>query len=157
MSKPVRVAFVMEGPTDYVVLRAAVRALLDGRDFEPTVIWPELDESFAAQTAGGWGGVYRWCRQAVEQVGGPARSNPVFEFHDVLVIQVDADVARRKYSDYKITDAPTTICLARRVVRLRARRQTLYGPSSWGGWTRVLCHQVLSSARLQRALRHGSS
>ena len=106
--------------------RAAVRALLDGRDFEPTVIWPELDESFAAQTAGGWGGVYRWCRQAVEQVGGPARSNPVFEFHDVLVIQVDADVARRKYSDYKITDAPTTICLARRVVRLRARRQTLY-------------------------------
>jgi hypothetical protein len=26
--KPVRVAFVMEGPTDYVVLRAAVRALL---------------------------------------------------------------------------------------------------------------------------------
>src|SRR5208283_143646 len=106
MSKPIRVAFVMEGPTDYVALRAAVRALLDGRDFEPTVIWPELDENFAAQTAGGWGGVYKWCRQAVEQAGGPVRNNPIFEFHDVLVIQVDADVARRKYSDYKITDAP---------------------------------------------------
>ena len=34
------------------------------------------------------------------------RNNPVFQFHDVLVIQVDADVARRKYSDYMITDAP---------------------------------------------------
>jgi hypothetical protein len=32
MSKPVKVAFVMEGPTDYVVLRAAVRALLKERD-----------------------------------------------------------------------------------------------------------------------------
>jgi hypothetical protein len=106
MFEPVRVAFVMEGPTDYVALRAAVRALLNGRDFEPTVIWPELDENLAAQSAGGWGGVYKWCRQAVEQAGGPVRSNPIFELHDVLVIQVDADVARSKYSDYKITDAP---------------------------------------------------
>jgi hypothetical protein len=106
MSKPVRVAFVMEGPTDYVALRAAVRALLNGRDFEPTVIWPELDENLAVQTAGGWGGVYKWCRQAVEQAGGPAHKNPIFAFHDVLVIQVDADVARMKYSDYMIADAP---------------------------------------------------
>ncbi|MCG2661365.1 MAG: hypothetical protein L6437_14100 [Kiritimatiellae bacterium] len=106
MSKPVRVAFVMEGPTDYVALRAAVRALLNGRDFEPTVIWPELNENLAVHTAGGWGGVYKWCRQAVEQAGGPARKNPIFAFHDVLVIQVDADVARSKYSDYMITDAP---------------------------------------------------
>ena len=43
MSKPVKVAFVMEGSTDYVVLRAAVRALLNGRDFEPTSVWPILD------------------------------------------------------------------------------------------------------------------
>ena len=53
MSKPVRVAFVMEGPTDYVVLRAAVRALLDGRDFEPTNIWPELDKNLRPMTEGG--------------------------------------------------------------------------------------------------------
>jgi len=106
MSEAVRVAFVMEGPTDYVVLRAAVRALLDGRDFEPTVIWPELSENLAAQTAGGWGGVYKWCRQAVDQAGGPLRHNPIFAFHDVLIIQVDADVGRRRYSDYQITDAP---------------------------------------------------
>jgi hypothetical protein len=106
MSEAVRVAFVMEGPTDYVALRAAVRSLLEGRDFEPTVIWPELSENLAAQTAGGWGGVYKWCRQAVDQAGGPVRNNPIFAFHDVLIIQVDADIGRSRYSDYQITDAP---------------------------------------------------
>jgi len=107
MSKPVRVAFVMEGPTDYVALRAALRALLNGRDFEPTNIWPELDENLRPKTEGGWGAVYKWCRQVVEQAGGPARNNPIFALNDIVIIQVDADVARRKYSDYKITDAPS--------------------------------------------------
>ena len=106
MSKPVRVAFVMEGPTDYVVLRAAVRALLDGRDFEATNIWPELDENLRPKTEGGWGGVYKWCRQVLEQVEGPARDHPIFALNDMVVIQVDADMARMKYKDYGIKDAP---------------------------------------------------
>jgi len=101
-----RVAFVVEGPTDYAALLAAVRALLNGRDFVPTIIQPELNENLAAQTAGGWGGVYKWCRQAVQQTHGPVRNNPVFSSHDLLVIQVDADVARKNYSNYEITDAP---------------------------------------------------
>lgn len=108
MSNPIRVAFVAEGPTDYVVLRAAVRALLGGRDFEPVPLKPELDESLRTKSASGWGGVYFWCRQTVEQAGGPASSNPLFTFDDSLVvIQVDADIARRSYADYEITDAPT--------------------------------------------------
>jgi hypothetical protein len=107
MSEPVRVAFVMEGPTDYIALRAAVRALLVGREFVPTVIWPELDDNLAAQTGGGWGGVYKWCRQAVSQAEGPAGDNPVLGLHDMVVIQVDADVARKRYSDYSwIKDPP---------------------------------------------------
>jgi len=106
MSKPVRVAFVMEGPTDYVVLRAGVRALLAGRDFEPTNIWPELDENLRPKTEGGWGGVYKWCRQVLDQAEGPARENPIFALNDMVVIQVDADVARMKYQDYGVTDAP---------------------------------------------------
>lgn len=106
MSRPVRVAFVMEGPTDYVVLRAAVRALLAGRDFEATNIWPELDENLRPKTEGGWGGVYKWCRQVLEQADGAARENPVFALNDMVVIQVDADVARMKYQDYGIKDAP---------------------------------------------------
>src|SRR5580698_3674149 len=106
MSNPVRVAFVMEGPTDYVVLRAVVRALLAGRDFEPTSIWPELDENLRPKTEGGWGGVYKWCRQVLDQAGGTARENPVFALNDMVVIQVDADMARMKYQDYGISDAP---------------------------------------------------
>jgi hypothetical protein len=106
MFKPMRVAFVLEGPTDFVVLRAALRSILNGRDFEPTVLQPELDQNLAAESAGGWGGVYKWCRQAVEQAGGPSRENPVFELHDAVVIQVDADVARKKYKDCRIMDAP---------------------------------------------------
>jgi len=106
MSKPVRVAFVMEGSTDYIVLRAAVRALLDGRDFELTNIWPELDENLRPKTEGGWGGVYKWCRQVLEQAEGPARENPIFALNDMVVIHVDADVARMKYKNYGIKDAP---------------------------------------------------
>lgn len=107
MSKPLRVAFVAEGPTDYVVLRAVVRALLGGRDFEPVPLKPELDETLRTTSASGWGGVYFWCRQTVEQSGGPTSSNPLFASDDSLVvIQVDADIARRRYADYEITDAP---------------------------------------------------
>jgi len=106
MYKPVRVAFVMEGPTDYVVLRAALRALLGGRDFEPTNIWPELDENLRPKSEAGWGGVYKWCRQVLDQADGPARENPIFALNDIVVIQVDADVARMKYQDYGIEDAP---------------------------------------------------
>jgi len=106
MSNPMRVAFVMEGPTDYIVLKAAVRALLGGRDFVPTAIKPELNNNLIAITEGGWGGVYKWCRQAVAQTTDSFRNNPIFAFHDALVIQIDADVAQKRYSDYRITDAP---------------------------------------------------
>lgn len=109
MSDPLRVAFVTEGPTDYFVLRAAVRALLNGRDFEPTLIQPELDDNLVPQNSGGWGAVYRWCRQATEQAGGAAGKNPLFQLHDVVVMQVDADVARASYSDYKIRNPPNDL------------------------------------------------
>ena len=33
MSEPLRVALVVEGPTDYVVISAAIAAMLAGRDF----------------------------------------------------------------------------------------------------------------------------
>jgi len=102
MSKPVRIAFVVEGSTDYIVLRAAIRSLLNGRDFVPTQIWPDLDTNLRPLTGGGWGAVYKWCRDIVEQAGGPARENPLFALDnvDMVLIQVDADVARKKYTNY---------------------------------------------------------
>jgi len=101
MSDPVRVAFVTEGPTDLILLTAAVRALLGGRDFEQIVLQPLMDESLRATNKGGWGGVYVWCRQVVDQAAGPAGDHPLFATGDTLVvIQVDADVARAAYKDY---------------------------------------------------------
>ncbi len=43
----------MEGPTDYVVLKAAVRALLKGRDFVPTPVRPELNQNLIPTTESG--------------------------------------------------------------------------------------------------------
>src|SRR5258706_1687757 len=106
MSRPARIAFVMEGPTVFLVVRAAIRALLDGRDFEATTIHPELDENLRPRTEGGWGAVYKWCRQVLEQAEGIARENSIFALNDIVVIQVDADVARKKYEDYVIEDPP---------------------------------------------------
>ncbi len=108
MSKPVRIAFVVEGSTDYIVLRAAIRSLLNGRDFVPTNIWPELNTNLRPVTGGGWGAVYKWCRDIVEQTGGPARENPLFALDnvDMVVIQVDADVARKKYNSYAWIKTP---------------------------------------------------
>jgi len=107
MSSLPRIAFVAEGPTDLILLQAAVRALLGGKDFEPVYLAPTVDESLRAKSASGWGGVYFWCRQIVEQAAGPARNNPLFAMEDMLVvIQVDADIARRRYADDEIADAP---------------------------------------------------
>lgn len=99
MSRPLRIGFVVEGPTDFVVLESVVAKLLDGREYEPVTIQPLLSDAFAATTGGGWTSIYLWCRQMVNQTGGAARTNPLFGFHDLLVMQIDADVASKNYSD----------------------------------------------------------
>lgn len=79
MSNPLRISFVTEGPTDYVVLRAVVRALLGGADFEPVALQPELAESLRTKSASGWGGVYFWCLLLVSTNRGPNRRSGVLE------------------------------------------------------------------------------
>lgn len=97
----------MEGPTDFVILEAVAGHLLNGREFEPVAIQPLLSDSFGATTRGGWTEVYFWCREGAKQAGGYLRDNPLFEIFDMLIIQVDADVAGKKYSDdQRITDDP---------------------------------------------------
>jgi|GEM_PF-1461327 len=99
MSNPLRVGFVAEGPTDFVALNAAVRALFGDVDYTPTLISPLVDKSLAAQTGGGWAKVYLWCRQMLSDSGGNARNSSLFQQHEILVIQVDADVADKRYTD----------------------------------------------------------
>jgi hypothetical protein len=158
MSKPVRVAFVVEGPTDYVVLRAAVRALLAGQDFEPTSIWPELDENLRPKTEGGWGGVYKWCRQVLDQADGLARENPVFALNDMVVIQVDADMARMKYQDYGITDAPNDELwrgTCEKNAHRPAPRRMLCGRSCSAGWAKRRRRRMQCFAPRPRTLKRG--
>lgn len=112
MSDLLRVGFVAEGPTDYVALHAAVRSLLGDVDFTPTLISPMVDESLAAQTGGGWTKVYLWCKQMLGEAGGDARKSDVFQRHEILVIQVDADVAEKNYADdQRIKDPPQNLPL----------------------------------------------
>jgi hypothetical protein len=115
MSDPLRIAFVVEGPTDFVMLKAVIENLLEGRDFVSQVLQPEISEAFkpAPGEDGGWPGVCRWCFQAADQGGGRLSNNPVFLFHDLLIVHLDADVAGARYSAGHIGDPfpePTLPC-----------------------------------------------
>ncbi|MBW2708701.1 MAG: hypothetical protein JRD04_05375 [Deltaproteobacteria bacterium] len=100
MSKVLRIAFVVEGPTDFVMLKAVIENLLEGRDFVPQVLQPEMSEAFKTVPGedGGWPGVLRWCLQSADQGGGRLSNNPLFAFHDLLIFQLDTDVAGTSYS-----------------------------------------------------------
>ena len=75
MSEPLRVAAVVEGPTDAIVLQSILRAVLpDDIDFVLQTLQPEGSAAFGTAsfsgTGVGWVGVYRWSRQATREGGG---------------------------------------------------------------------------------------
>ena len=99
MSDPVKIALVSEGITDYVVLKAAVESMLDGRSFILTLLQPEGSVAFtgaaeAGPLGGGWKGVHKWCLQSAVRSGGRLSGDPLFIAHDLLLLHLDADVAR---------------------------------------------------------------
>lgn len=104
MSDPLYIALVAEGMTDGVVLDAALQSILAGRSYVLKQIKPEQSVAFAGQASfgldgGGWGGVYKWCRQAQERAGGKLSDDEVFLRYHLLIIHLDADVAGKKYAD----------------------------------------------------------
>lgn len=102
MSEPLRVALVAEGPTDRVVIEAAIASLLGGNPFVLKQLQPEESLSFG-HVGGGWGGVYHWCHQATLRAGA-LRHDPLFVTFDILVLHLDADVAEKNYTDAGIVD-----------------------------------------------------
>ena len=110
MSEPVRVAVAVEGPTDAIVLEAILMAVVPGGEFVLQTLQPEGSAAFGAasfgRTGAGWAGVYRWSRQAVTEGGGSASGSSVLSNHDVVIVQVDADVASETYANGNIRDAP---------------------------------------------------
>ncbi len=93
MSEPLRVALVAEGPTDGVVIEAALRAMLGERLFVLNQIFPEGSSSFG-EMGTGWVGIYRWCHQSARRGNGRLSNDQlVFRNYDILVLHLDADVA----------------------------------------------------------------
>ena len=110
MSEPLRVAVAAEGPTDVIVLEAVLESLLADVEFRLNPLQPEGSAAFGATACGdtgvGWGGVYGWSRQASDEGDGAVSGSSVFDSHDVLIVHVDADVARKTYVTAGIIDAP---------------------------------------------------
>ena len=104
-----RIALVAEGKTDQIVIESALSAILD-QPFILTLLQPELRDPFggAGPHGGGWGGVYRWCRQAVS-MRCPVAENPSLTGFDLILVHVDADVAGLRYEDAGIEDGRTDL------------------------------------------------
>lgn len=104
-----RIALVAEGKTDMIVIEAALKAILD-RPFILTLLQPETSDSFggAGLLGGGWGGVYRWCRQVVS-MHCPVVENPDLTGFDMILLHVDADVADMQYEEANIRDGRTDL------------------------------------------------
>ena len=110
MSEPLRIAAAVEGSTDAIVLEAILKALLPDMDFKFQTLQPEGSVAFGSapfsSTGVGWVGVYRWSRQSLCEGGGSVSGSSALSFHDVLIVHVDADVARKTYASGSIRDAP---------------------------------------------------
>ncbi|CAM2011413.1 hypothetical protein APED_32425 [Acanthopleuribacter pedis] len=90
-----RIGLVVEGTTDFIVLEAALTAILKDRTLSFTRIQPSDDATFAlASGETGWGGVLRWCRQHTT-----ALQNSLLAELDLVILHVDADVASKQYGD----------------------------------------------------------
>ena len=110
MSEPLRVAAAVEGPTNAITLRAILDSLLVNIEYEFQTLQPEGSAAFGfspfGDTGVGWVGVYRWSRQAALEGGGSVSGSSALAYHDVLIVQVDADVTGKTYSSGNIQDAP---------------------------------------------------
>ncbi len=100
MSDPLRVALVAEGPTDKVVIGAAIRNILGDTPFILRQLQPEESVAFLNPAQGtGWGGVYRWCQKAVIRSNGVIDTDVLFLSYSLLVLHLDADVAAEDYAN----------------------------------------------------------
>ena len=92
-----RVALICEGPADRAILEAVLDHYLD--DYEPLPIQPPKGVlgGDAGPFGGGWKGVRSWCKDVAVHRG--LRHVAVLENADILVIQVDADIAHENEVD----------------------------------------------------------
>jgi hypothetical protein len=90
-----RVALIAEGPTDAIIIEAALKAILD----QPFVLQTLQPEATRPTVGTGWCGVFKWCRAFAERGSAGLENDPTLPGFDLFVVHVDADVAEKSYSD----------------------------------------------------------
>lgn len=103
-----RIALVAEGPTDRVVIEAALRSIIP-RSFVLTQLQPDTSSNIGGgfgPTGTGWAGVYSWCRQMAGVGVEPLEDNPILSVYDLIIIHLDGGVAEETYGAGNIGDNP---------------------------------------------------
>jgi hypothetical protein len=90
-----RVALIAEGPTDRILIEAALKAILS----RPFTLAPLQPEPTRPQTGTGWCGVFKWCREFTARSYGCLEEDPTLPGFDLFVVHLDADVAEKRYAD----------------------------------------------------------
>jgi len=90
-----RVALVAEGPTDGIVIEAALKALLP----RPFIITQLMPEPTLQSLGTGWGGVLRWCDDFARRGHLQIEDDPTLPGFDLFVLHLDADVAESSYAN----------------------------------------------------------
>ena len=94
-----RIALVAEGLTDFIVIEAALKAILP----EPFILTLLQPEATRPDLGGGWGGVLKWCREFQSRGAATLESDPTLARFDLFIIHLDADVAGKSYADLAVT------------------------------------------------------
>lgn len=92
-----RIALVAEGSTDRIIIEAALAAVLGARSFILTQLQPEAT---LPELGTGWGGVMKWCHASGRRHTGSLDDDPSLQQFDLLILQLDVDVAGFRYEDY---------------------------------------------------------
>ena len=90
-----RVALIAEGPTDAIIIEAALKAILD----RPFILQTFQPEATRPTVGTGWCGVFKWCRAFAERGSAGLENDPILPGFDLFVVHVDADVAEKSYAD----------------------------------------------------------
>ncbi len=90
-----RVALVAEGPTDAIIIEAALKALL-GRPFVLIQLQPEPT---LPKLGTGWGGVLRWCHEFASRGYPNIENDPTLPGFDLFVLHIDSDVSASSYAN----------------------------------------------------------
>ncbi|OCX67887.1 hypothetical protein A6M27_11505 [Acidithiobacillus thiooxidans] len=94
MSDP-RIALVAEGSTDFIVIEAALKAILQ----RPFVLNQLQPEPTRPEMGGGWCGVFKWCQGFRKRGAAHIESDPTLSNFDLVMVHLDADVADKSYAD----------------------------------------------------------